>query len=114
MKFDINPSSHIPPYKRIDLAPVRRPTEPADPIDLLALSMHRTKAEALWKITKQVAEGTNAPSIAPVEHVQEVDSSGWEVAFKMATDRAVEVAIRNGAKVHPRVKRIKSDAGSVT
>ena len=80
MKFDINPSSHIPPYKRIDLTPVRRPTEPADPIDLLAVAMDKLKVERLWQITKQAAQGTNQPSIAPVEHVQEVDSSGWEVA----------------------------------
>ena len=77
MKFDINPSSHTPPYKRIDFRPVRRPIEPADPIDLLAVAMAKLKTERLWQITKQAAQGTNQPSIAPVEHVQEVCQDGW-------------------------------------
>jgi hypothetical protein len=80
MKFGIEPLSHTPPYRRIDLSPVRRATDPADPIDLLGVAMDKLKAERLWQITKQAAQGCNQPSIVPVEDVQEVDSSGWEVA----------------------------------
>jgi hypothetical protein len=80
MKFGIEILSHTPPYRRVDLSPVRRAIEPADPIDLLAVAMDKLKIEQLWQITKQAAQGCNQPSIAPVEHSQEADSSGWECA----------------------------------
>lgn len=77
MKFDVTPSSHTPPYKRIDFTPVRRPIDPADPIDLLAVAMDKLKTDRLWQITKQAAQGTNQPT------VPEVDSSGWEAAMTL-------------------------------
>lgn len=62
MKFGIEILSHTPPYRRVDLSPVRRAIEPADPIDLLAIAMDKLKIERLWQITKQAAQGTNQPT----------------------------------------------------
>jgi hypothetical protein len=62
MKFGIEILSHTPPYRRVDLSPVRRAIEPADPIDLLAVAMDKLKIERLWQITKQAAQGTCAPT----------------------------------------------------
>jgi hypothetical protein len=80
MKRAVEPIGHIPVYKPIDFRPVRKPSEPAGPVDLLTEALRRMKAERIWQITRQTAEGCNAPSIAPAETAPVVDMSGWEAA----------------------------------
>jgi hypothetical protein len=73
------PIEHRQVYKPINLHLVRRPPEAADPVDLLGEALRRTKAERIWKITKQTAEGCNAPSVEPAPQ-PEVCTDGWDAA----------------------------------
>lgn len=80
------PCDHIPVYKRIELS--QKPmlatattTSLGEALmDAFADAERRANAERIWKITRQMAEGTNAP--APREDIPTpVDESGWESAW---------------------------------
>lgn len=58
MNFDV--VAHVPPYKRIELHPVRKP-EPLEPVNPRAEHTRRAEADRIWAITRQTAEGCNPP-----------------------------------------------------
>ena len=60
------PLAHVPPLPRIDLYGPRPQDAPG--MGATALDDHdlrMAEAERIWKITRQLAEGTNAPTVAP-------------------------------------------------
>ena len=63
------PTSHRTPRPRIDFTPQRRPAEPrsmADVyLDALAEQSRAVKAERVWRLVRQTAEGTNCPTSSP-------------------------------------------------
>lgn len=73
------PALHRPPYKRIDLNPLRTPT-PATACELLAEGATRDRklaqANRIWATIMQTALGTNAPAVKR----QDVDTTGWDAA----------------------------------
>lgn len=82
---DVKPIGHVPPYKRIDLWGPRPPTKIVDPISDETWEVVRRvqlrEADRMWAITRQVAEGCNAPTaIAPAVTTPEVCTDGWEAA----------------------------------
>jgi hypothetical protein len=86
---NVEPIGHVPPYKRVDLNPLRRPTaEPSKSFadvyaDNIAEARRKARADIIWKITKQTAEGTNMPTAAPEvapDPPAEVCEDGWFAA----------------------------------
>lgn len=74
------PIGHVPPYKRVDLWGPRPRTEIVDPIsDEIKAVVRRVQlreADRMWAITRQVAEGCNAPAVT----APDVCMDGWEAA----------------------------------
>lgn len=86
---NVEPIFHVPPYRRVDLNPLRKPTAELGKsftevyADSIAEAVRKARADIIWKITKQTAEGTNQPSIVPEvapEPQADVCEDGWYAA----------------------------------
>lgn len=66
----IEPIGHTSPYQRIDLNAPKPREYPIDLLDEIGrealLNIQMREADRIWKITRQVAQGTNMPT--PQEH----------------------------------------------
>jgi hypothetical protein len=74
MKFEIKVGEHRPPYKRIDLNPLRVPT-PAGTAEQVTDAFIRKqeieRGDVIWALIKKSAEGTAMP-----EPIEENDGGG--------------------------------------
>jgi len=85
-----SPVGHVPPLPRIDLygpRPQDAPGMGATALDDHERTLRMAEAERIWKITRQLAEGTNAPTVAPCP-ITDADTAPSEIVGMDGEDRA--------------------------
>jgi hypothetical protein len=80
--------------------------EPVDPVSLgeallnaVAATAEKERCDRIWKITRQVAEGVNAPTASPVQPASEHDAASLQWDDRPIAEQMAEIFEGNAAPI---------------